>query len=227
MARGGVPPPSGAGPPRVAERRGAWRAAAGRRALGWCCLLGLLRCGSGWSRSVWRGPSFCGQPAADHLRPRAGRPAARQPHVAMGAKKFYRALTKIKVRIAPDVSSPSLADSDSNKLRSGEWVGAMDEGKVFEVSEERAGLAGQVFLKLANQEGWVFTRGVAGRWSGQEVALQVREGLERDAEAEAFVQGVERQTFRNDTEIGLFALGMAILVTWIVGTVVIELNSSD
>merc|ERR1719229_125619 len=148
----------------------------------------------------------------------------RRPRIAAEATTFYRALAKIKVRLAPDISSPSLADSDSIKLRTGEWMGAVGQGEVFEVSEERAGPAGQTFLKLAKQEGWVFTKGIAGRWSGQDIALQVRDGLEKDAQAESFVQSVERQTFKTSTDYGIFYITMALLIYGIINTFIMTVN---
>lgn len=82
--------------------------------------------------------------------------------------RSYRALTKIMVRVDPDIASEKLAVKEAARVRKGEILGEVKEDQVFEVCEELE-YRGQVYLKLARQPGWVFTRGVAGSWAGREI----------------------------------------------------------
>lgn len=76
--------------------------------------------------------------------------------------KFYRALDNIGIRKEPDVGSD----------RTGAGV---IEGDVFEVIEETKGSDGRVYLKLRNEEGWVFDRGTRGGLFGQLIVEAVEE----------------------------------------------------
>ncbi|CAE7874505.1 unnamed protein product, partial [Symbiodinium sp. KB8] len=64
--------------------------------------------------------------------------------------KPYRALTKINIRVSPEIKS----------LRSGQFIA---EGQQFMVTDI-IDSDGQSFLRLANGDGWVFSRGIAGNW---------------------------------------------------------------
>ena len=69
---------------------------------------------------------------------------------------YYKALTKINVRISPEVKS----------LRSGK---ILEEGQQFQVCDT-IDADGQTFLKLTNGDGWVFSKGIAGKWVGRTIA---------------------------------------------------------
>eukprot|EP00913_Durusdinium_trenchii_P030558 g28622.t1 len=112
--------------------------------------------------------------------------AAAPPRPTPKAPVYYRALTKINVRVSPEVKS----------LRSGK---SLEQGQQFQVSDSIVA-DGQTFLKLgtcltdrshvflegnwawteieepidcaklANGDGWVFSKGIAGKWVGQTIA---------------------------------------------------------
>mmetsp|Transcript_34608 Transcript_34608/g.74676 ORF Transcript_34608/g.74676 Transcript_34608/m.74676 type:complete len:165 (-) Transcript_34608:102-596(-) len=69
---------------------------------------------------------------------------------------YYKALTKINIRVSPEVRS----------LRSGK---ILEEGQQFQV-EDTIEADGQTFLKLTNGDGWVFSKGIAGKWVGKTIA---------------------------------------------------------
>merc|ERR1719237_570965 len=71
----------------------------------------------------------------------------------VAVREWYTALTKIRVRSEASVSSTAL----------GSFI---NQGEVFEVNQELA-VPGQKYLKLAKQNGWVFTQGIAGEWAGK------------------------------------------------------------
>mmetsp|Transcript_63537 Transcript_63537/g.148173 ORF Transcript_63537/g.148173 Transcript_63537/m.148173 type:complete len:209 (-) Transcript_63537:71-697(-) len=75
--------------------------------------------------------------------------------VPTATRDWYTALTKIRIRVEPNVGSAPLGT-------------AIAAGETFEVNAELA-VSGQKYLKLAKQKGWVFTHGVAGDWTGKEI----------------------------------------------------------
>lgn len=129
-----------------------------------------------------------------------------------GDAKSYKALTKIKVRVAPSVKSTTLAAADSQKLRSGEWFGVVEEGQVFDVTEERR-QDGTIFMKLAGQDGWVLSTGIAGDWMGKAIVAKVAD----DAVIEEKIRSTFEETKRSiqkDTgdQVRFFAiLGVAFV----------------
>eukprot|EP00933_Yihiella_yeosuensis_P076376 TRINITY_DN86107_c0_g1_i1.p1 TRINITY_DN86107_c0_g1~~TRINITY_DN86107_c0_g1_i1.p1 ORF type:complete len:188 (+),score=17.92 TRINITY_DN86107_c0_g1_i1:41-604(+) len=106
-------------------------------------------------------------------------------------KWLYRAVTKIKVRMYPDVNSPTFAKVDgSNFFRNG-WTRALEENEAFEVSEVKQ-VGAQTYYKLANQDGWVFGTGIAGAFTGKQIVIPVQEEDGTRAEVESLLKKVER-----------------------------------
>lgn len=91
--------------------------------------------------------------------------------------RSYVALVKIGVRVDPDTRGEKLADRYAKSVRNGEMIASINAGQTFEVSGEtpsvRSYERGQVYLKLARQPGWVFTKGVAGDWAGKDIVKRV------------------------------------------------------
>lgn len=121
----------------------------------------------------------------------------------------YKALTRIRVRVSPQVQSATLADAQSARLDRGEWVGALEEGDVFDVSEVVES-DGQRFLKLANQDGWVFSQGVAGKWLGKAIVEPVADAEILSEKVRSFAQTTWRTQVRDDGD--LFGVGVVVAI---------------
>ena len=67
----------------------------------------------------------------------------------------WRSLTKIRLRVLPDVSAKP----------TGESLGPFESFQVEDVIRKD----GQHFLKLAGKTGWAFDRGIAGAWDGKPI----------------------------------------------------------
>jgi len=79
----------------------------------------------------------------------------------------YRALTKIRLRKAPDVNA--------------EVTGAtLVAGEEFEADEVSPATSpgGLGYLRVADGSGWAFDQGVAGRWAGQQIVEAVEDGTQ-------------------------------------------------
>eukprot|EP00446_Apocalathium_sp_SHHI-4_P043717 CAMPEP_0177344172 /NCGR_PEP_ID=MMETSP0368-20130122/27970_1 /TAXON_ID=447022 ORGANISM="Scrippsiella hangoei-like, Strain SHHI-4" /NCGR_SAMPLE_ID=MMETSP0368 /ASSEMBLY_ACC=CAM_ASM_000363 /LENGTH=251 /DNA_ID=CAMNT_0018805659 /DNA_START=51 /DNA_END=806 /DNA_ORIENTATION=- len=128
---------------------------------------------------------------------------------------LYQALTKVRVRLFPKEDSPSLADAQSQKLSFGEWVGVFEPEDIFKISETRSS-NGQTFLKLADQDGWVFAVGIKGEWAGKPIIQAVPPESVLDAQVEGFVQSLYRQGFKNDADrysVITFAVFIFLFIT--------------
>mmetsp|Transcript_102091 Transcript_102091/g.263973 ORF Transcript_102091/g.263973 Transcript_102091/m.263973 type:complete len:235 (+) Transcript_102091:133-837(+) len=146
-------------------------------------------------------------------------PCRQSSRLALGAT--YKALAKIRVRIAPDVAAASLADGVSAKLQSGEWIGTLEPGQVFEVEETRQ-KGDQKYLKLAGQDGWVFTRGIAGQWAGKDIMVPVNEKEVAEAKAQSFVGDLERKLFRDESDrFAVVFLLVVVVITIVVNVFVL------
>lgn len=149
------------------------------------------------------------------LLPRRAGEAATEPGM-------YRALAKLKVRMAPEVDSALLADYSNKKIRVGDWVIQVNPKDYFEVSEVRAGADGQTFLKLADQEGWLVSQGVKGEWRNRPVVERI-EGLDAfKAKYESYKAYVLRLVNRNPEDGASFAIIVTIIAVVIL-TVLKEL----
>lgn len=175
------------------------------------CLAGACRQLPPSSRSAWHTAE--GTQAQVIRRARGGGDAS---------PRLYVALTKIRVRLAPDGNSPTLADAESTKLKNGEWFGALEPNQVFRVSEERA-KDGQTYLKLADQDGWVFLRGIAGKWAGKAIVEPVKESNMMDAQIANFVDTAQRMLFRDSWDrFSVTVVAAVFLVTIILYIIVIN-----
>jgi len=67
-------------------------------------------------------------------------------------------MTNIRVRAEPDLQSPALGT-------------VIRQGDTIQVNAELVE-SGQKFLKLKNQKGWVFQRGVSGEWEGRQILVR-------------------------------------------------------
>mmetsp|Transcript_17792 Transcript_17792/g.47593 ORF Transcript_17792/g.47593 Transcript_17792/m.47593 type:complete len:282 (-) Transcript_17792:338-1183(-) len=85
----------------------------------------------------------------------SSRPGQKAPTLTMD---WYRAMTNIRVRAEPNVQSPALGT-------------VIREGETVQVNAELVE-SGQKFLKLKNQDGWVFQRGVSGEWKGKQILVR-------------------------------------------------------
>eukprot|EP00438_Fugacium_kawagutii_P003212 Skav218057 [mRNA] locus=scaffold214:1567900:1570406:- [translate_table: standard] len=125
--------------------------------------------------------------------------------VAPGASEgVFKAETNIKVRMAPDINAPTLAGAESSKLKSGErrggqaggeWVSVIKAGEFFQASELKT-KDGQTYLKLADQDGWVFgnlAKGIAGEWKNCDIVVPVPESEALNAKAKIVANTMERQ----------------------------------
>ncbi|CAE7884594.1 hypothetical protein AK812_SmicGene6556 [Symbiodinium microadriaticum] len=125
---------------------------------------------------------------------------------------LYKASTNIKVRMAPDVNAPTLAGAESQKLKSGEWISMIKAGDVFQCSEMRT-RDGQVYLKLADQDGWVFGKGVSGEWTGRDIVVPVPDSEALEAKARIVKDTMERQLIRDDSDkFALYLVGGALFL---------------
>mmetsp|Transcript_39691 Transcript_39691/g.100838 ORF Transcript_39691/g.100838 Transcript_39691/m.100838 type:complete len:255 (+) Transcript_39691:64-828(+) len=158
-----------------------------------------------------------GRASAAPLQPRS---RVRRAAGAGGARMtyppgLYQALTKVRVRLFPKEDSPSLADAQSQKLSFGEWVGMFEPEDIFKISETRTS-NGQTFLKLADQDGWVFAVGIKGEWAGKPIISAVPPESVLDAQVEGFVQSLYRQGFKNDADrysVITFAVFIFLFIT--------------
>jgi len=178
--------------------------------LGWCCTYALC-VGARSSFTAWLqlpGHGFRSVACENGSRSNAVVMRAAGTVGTASSSGLYKALTKIRIRIAPEVSSPTLAESASQALKNGEIVSAIEEGEVFEVAEERTS-AGQTYLKLAAQDGWVFTRGVAGQWAGKDIITLVPEEDALTEKAKTLFNRAERQLLPQgyDKNIAIFLVG--------------------
>mmetsp|Transcript_28507 Transcript_28507/g.55814 ORF Transcript_28507/g.55814 Transcript_28507/m.55814 type:complete len:224 (-) Transcript_28507:96-767(-) len=192
--------------------------------LGWCCTYALC-IGASSVFTVWL-----------HLPSRglldvAREKGSRRNAVAMRAagtvdtatsSGLYKALTKIRIRLAPEVSAPTLAESASQALKNGEIVSTIEAGEVFEVSEEKT-VTGQTYLKLATQDGWVFRRGVAGEWKDKDIIALVPEKEALNEQAKTLVSRAGRQLLPQgyDKVIGL-GLGALFIYSVVVNIYIIN-----
>lgn len=90
----------------------------------------------------------------------------------------YRALTRIRLRERPDVASPPTGCT-------------VEPGQVFEVAEivQPTTPDGPGFLRIVEEGGWVFDRGIAGRWIGKPIIEQVEEEADQaEVSREAMVK---------------------------------------
>lgn len=71
---------------------------------------------------------------------------------------WYKAVTNIRVRAQPDIDSPALGT-------------VIRQGETIQVNAELV-TTGQKFLKLKNQPGWVFQKGIAGEWAGRQILVR-------------------------------------------------------
>jgi len=99
-----------------------------------------------------------------------------------GDEIMWQAATRINIRVQPDVRSVTLAQADvtlanAGKTRPNKDKGfpTIEEGDFFEVENIMRDPSGQVYLKLFGQDGWVFTKGVAGEWWGRDIVVPVEE----------------------------------------------------
>jgi len=94
------------------------------------------------------------------LRAAQGRTA-----MAAGPGK-YRALTKIRLRKAPDSSAEPTG-------------GVLTAGEVFDAVEtiEPEIVGGMSFLRVG-EDGWIFDKGVAGRWVGKDIVEAIGEAVQ-------------------------------------------------
>eukprot|EP00931_Biecheleriopsis_adriatica_P022549 TRINITY_DN14452_c0_g1_i1.p2 TRINITY_DN14452_c0_g1~~TRINITY_DN14452_c0_g1_i1.p2 ORF type:complete len:127 (-),score=29.79 TRINITY_DN14452_c0_g1_i1:40-420(-) len=117
--------------------------------------------------------------------------------------------------MGPDIKSPTLAGADSKRLRSGEMVGALEQGQVFEVSEVRQS-QGQTYMKLADQDGWVFARGIAGKWEGQDIVQAVPESEAMEAKATMIAEKAKRALVQDQSDAialyGLVPVGILVVL---------------
>mmetsp|Transcript_34087 Transcript_34087/g.101275 ORF Transcript_34087/g.101275 Transcript_34087/m.101275 type:complete len:189 (-) Transcript_34087:126-692(-) len=156
---------------------------------------------------------FCGGLAPSFSSLTGLRGSPRQTSRLTLRATLYKALAKVNVRVGPDTTAPSLADGVSAKLQSGEWVAQIEEGQVFDVEEVRQS-AEQTYLKLAGQDGWVFTRGITGKWAGKDIIVAISEKDAAEAKAQGFVEGVERRLFRDESDrFAVIFLGVIIVIT--------------
>lgn len=58
---------------------------------------------------------------------------------------------------------------------------------------------GQTYLKLADQDGWVFGKGIAGEWRGKDIVVPVAEADVINAKAKIVANTMERH-------LGVFGL---------------------
>lgn len=124
---------------------------------------------------------------------------------------LYRAVTKINVRMGPDVKSPSLKNAQSQSIKAGEMYTALAEGQIFEVAEVRQS-QGQTYLKLAEQDGWVFTKGIAGEWSGKDIIQLVPESERMAATAKSLSDKVQRRVVRDGSDqTAVYIFGATVL----------------
>ncbi|CAL1138899.1 unnamed protein product [Cladocopium goreaui] len=119
--------------------------------------------------------------------------------------------------MAPDVNAPSLAGAESAKLKSGEWVSVIKAGDYFQASELRTKEDGQTYLKLADQDGWVFGKlsgkGIAGEWKNRDIVVPVAESEALNAKAKIVANTMERQLIRDDSDkFALYIVAGAILL---------------
>ncbi|CAE8735072.1 unnamed protein product [Polarella glacialis] len=127
------------------------------------------------------------------------------------SEKWYKAMTKINIRMGPDSKSPTLADAESSRLKNGEIVSCLDEGQVFEVEESRA-VDGQTYLKLASQDGWVFTRGVAGKWADRNIVELIKDVDVANEKGKDFANSLGRKMVRDPSDlVAWYALGGVVL----------------
>lgn len=160
---------------------------------------------------------FCGRPlSGPPARVRAGRAQVRAALEDLDSDSgLYRAVTNIKVRLAPDINAPSLAGAESAKLKSGEWVSVIKEGEVFQASEMKT-RDGQVYLKLADQDGWVFGRGISGEWAGRNIVTPIPDSEALGAKATIVGNLMERQLIRDSSDkFALYFVGGALLLVLI------------
>lgn len=90
------------------------------------------------------------------------RPSPEKSQSAMAATPGkYRALTKIRLRKAPDTSAEPTG-------------GVLTAGEIFDTTEtiEPDIVGGTSFLRVG--DGWIFDKGVAGRWLGKEIVEVVQ-----------------------------------------------------
>eukprot|EP00434_Breviolum_minutum_P040191 symbB.v1.2.035708.t1/scaffold4874.1/size33602/2 len=114
--------------------------------------------------------------------------------------------------MAPDVNAPSLAGAESAKLKSGEWVSVIQAGDFFQASELRS-KDGQTYLKLADQDGWVFGKGIAGEWKNRDIVVPVAESEALNAKAKIVAKTMERQLIRDDSDkFALYVIAGFILL---------------
>lgn len=85
----------------------------------------------------------------------SARPGQRAPTATMD---WYRAMCNVRVRAEPDVQSPALGT-------------VIRQGDTIQVNAELVE-SGQKFLKLKNQDGWVFQRGISGEWDGKQIFVR-------------------------------------------------------
>eukprot|EP00913_Durusdinium_trenchii_P014254 g13372.t1 len=124
----------------------------------------------------------------------------------------FKAETNIKVRLAADINAPTLAGAESKKLKSGEWVSVIKAGEFFQASELKQ-KDGQTYLKLADQDGWVFGKGIAGEWRGKDIVVPVAEADVINAKAKIVANTMERQLIRDDSDkFALYVIGAALLL---------------
>jgi curved DNA-binding protein CbpA len=72
---------------------------------------------------------------------------------------WYKALTNIRVRAQPNVQSPALGT-------------VIRQGETIKVNAELV-IDQQKYLKLKDQEGWVFLRGIAGDWADRPILAKL------------------------------------------------------
>jgi len=124
------------------------------------------------------------------------------------ASTAYKALTKIKVRLDPDMSSRLLAEVQPQRVGQGLIRGALEEGEVFKVKDMKDA-DGQLFLKLVGQDGWVIAKGVAGEWKGKDIVSPAEDWEVTAAE-------VKKNVFVDEWDYTGFYLGSAVFALAII-----------
>ncbi|CAK9105254.1 unnamed protein product [Durusdinium trenchii] len=154
--------------------------------------------------ATWATWAFC--PPLGRRPPLSSRPS-RPSRVPRADRLFdsetgvFKAETNIKVRLAADINAPTLAGAESKKLKSGEWVSVIKAGEFFQASElKQKAEDGQTYLKLADQDGWVFGKGIAGEWRGKDIVVPVAEADVINAKAKIVANTMERQLIRDDSD---------------------------
>eukprot|EP00929_Paragymnodinium_shiwhaense_P109790 TRINITY_DN76322_c0_g1_i1.p1 TRINITY_DN76322_c0_g1~~TRINITY_DN76322_c0_g1_i1.p1 ORF type:complete len:203 (+),score=38.51 TRINITY_DN76322_c0_g1_i1:60-668(+) len=132
----------------------------------------------------------------------------------------YKALTKIKVRMMPDMKSPTLVEAQSQKLKTGQWFAAVEPGQVFDIAEERT-KDGQSWLKLKDQDGWVISTGIAGSWAGRPVVEIVSDDQVIEEKARSYFQSEAKRITQNPWDASsLYIIGgtiLSLIVFWALG----------